>query len=52
MVFCGGAPPVRTESRGMDVDYLEISGGRPLGGEINVQGSKNAVHTGRGGMCH
>lgn len=43
MVFCGGAPPVRTESRGMDVDYLEISGGRPLGGEINVQGSKNAV---------
>lgn len=27
----------------MNVDYLEISGGKPLRGEICVQGSKNAV---------
>lgn len=33
----------RAESRGMDVSYLEISGGKPLCGEICVQGSKNAV---------
>lgn len=43
---CGGLrrmSSARTESRGMDVSYLKISGGKPLCGEISVQGSKNAV---------
>ena len=29
--------------RGEDMDYLDIEGGRPLQGEVRIQGSKNAV---------
>lgn len=43
MVFCRAEYAGKTESRGMDLSYLEIKGGRPLDGEIEVQGSKNAV---------
>lgn len=39
----GRRVPDRTESRGMGLRYLEIKGGVPLCGEIEIQGSKNAV---------
>ena len=39
------SPPcdVQKESRGMGLRYIEAEGGVPLRGEIEVQGSKNAV---------
>ncbi len=43
MVFCRAGYAGKTESRGIGLSYLEIKGGRTLNGEIEVQGSKNAV---------